>query len=224
MGTGWSNIAVVATAIIAFLAADALGGSGLISAFVAGLAYGHVVHSDRAEKTDVVAENLGTALVQVSFLAFGALIVPLALEIVTWQMVVVAVLSLTVARMAAVAIAMIGNHLAWPTIAYLGWFGPRGLATIVFAALVVSDSDLDGISTITTVAVITVGLSIIAHGVSAYPGSQAYADWQDEHADADSMEQQPLRSSHQPRIRRAATLHDDNDDVSTDQDEESRSH
>ncbi|MGI9595464.1 MAG: cation:proton antiporter [Acidimicrobiales bacterium] len=207
MGTGWSNIAVVATAIIAFIAANALGGSGLLAVFVAGLAYGHTLKG-RIERTDILAENLGSGLVQVSFLAFGALVLPRALEDVTWQIVVVSLLALTVARMAAVAMATIGSGLAWPTVTYLGWFGPRGLATVVFAALVVREAELAGINTIIAVAAITVGISVVAHGATAYPGSNAYADWQERHRDAASVEQEPLHAPFRPRGRHSPQLDD----------------
>jgi NhaP-type Na+/H+ or K+/H+ antiporter len=70
-----------------------------------------------------------------------------------------------------------------PTLVYMGWFGPRGLATIVFAALVVVDADLPGTDTITLVASVVVGLSVLLHGVTAYPGSQAYANWFESHDD-----------------------------------------
>ena len=65
----------------------------------------------------------------------------------------------------------------------MGWFGPRGLATIVFAALVVTDADLPGTPTISVVAAAIVGMSVLLHGLSAYPGSQAYANWYQSHDD-----------------------------------------
>ena len=94
-----------------------------------------------------------------------------------------AVLSLTIARMGPVALSMIGAKLGGPTILYMGWFGPRGLATIVFAALVVTDADLPGTPTISVVATVIVGMSVLLHGLTAYPGSQAYANWYQSHDD-----------------------------------------
>jgi NhaP-type Na+/H+ or K+/H+ antiporter len=94
-----------------------------------------------------------------------------------------AVLSLTNARIGPVALAMIGTKLSGVTILYMGWFGPRGLATIVFAALVVTDADLTGTPTINVVAAVIVGSSVLLHGLSAYPGSQAYANWYQSHED-----------------------------------------
>lgn len=162
-GYAWSSIAVIAIAGIAFIVSDVGGGSGFIATFVAGFTYGMMTRG-HIRANELLAANLGTALVQVSFLVFGAVVLVPALGNLTWQVVLMAVFALTVARIVPVAISMIGTKLAWPSILYMGWFGPRGLATIVFAALVVTQADLSGISTITTVAAVTVGMSVLVHG------------------------------------------------------------
>ncbi len=86
-------------------------------------------------------------------------------------------LSLTAARMVPVAIALVGTRARRPTVAFLGWFGPRGLAPIVFGVIVLDEAKLPDISTITAVVVFTVVLSVHAHGVSARPLSARYASW-----------------------------------------------
>ena len=203
IGVAWSSIAVVAIAIIAFVGANPIGGSGFIAAFVAGLAFGAMTH-DKITPPEVLAADTGLALVQVSFLMFGSLVLLPALGDVTWQVIVMVILALTVARMIPVAIAMIGTGLAMPSILYMGWFGPRGLATVVYGALVVTGSQLEGISTITTVAMVTVGVSVFAHGMTAYPGSQKYAHWY-EAQDHDSLvEAKPVHHSIRARLRRQA--------------------
>jgi NhaP-type Na+/H+ or K+/H+ antiporter len=106
---------------------------------------------------------------------------------------------LTIARMLPVAIAMIGTRLKLPTILYIGWFGPRGLATIVFAGLVVTSSDLPGISTI------TVGLSVFAHGLTSYVGSQKSADWYEAQEHKGLIEAKPVHNR-LPPIRLADEL------------------
>ena len=78
-------------------------------------------------------------------------------------------LSLTVVRMVPVAIAMVGSHARAPTVSFLGWFGPRGLASIVFAVIVVEESKLPGADTIVLTTYLTIGLSVFAHGLSAAP-------------------------------------------------------
>ena len=87
-----------------------------------------------------------------------------------------AVLSLTLVRMVPVALASLRTGLAPRTIGYLGWFGPRGLASIVFADLIVEHA-LPGTSLITTVVNLTVGMSVLAHGATAWIGSERYAAW-----------------------------------------------
>lgn len=205
MGQGWSSIAVIAVAAIAFILADVGGGSGFIATFVAGLSYGNVTR-DRIKANEVLATSLGLALVQVSFLVFGAIVLEPALGSLTWQVLLMAVLALTVARIAPVAVSMVGTKLTGPTILYLGWFGPRGLATIVFAALVVTDSDLPGVATITTVAAVTVGLSVLVHGMTSYAGSQRYADWYESQDQSKVTEAKPVHHHlARPRIQQMAS-------------------
>jgi NhaP-type Na+/H+ or K+/H+ antiporter len=188
MGHAWGSIAVVAIAVTAFVVADVSGGSGFIATFAAGLAYGNATR-DRIKANESLAANLGLGMVQVSFLLFGALVLEPALAEVTWLVVLMALLALTIARIGPVALSMIGANMQPATILYMGWFGPRGLATIVFAALVVTDADLPGTGTIVTVATITVGLSVLLHGLTAYPGSQRYANWYASHDDPSQLEE-----------------------------------
>jgi NhaP-type Na+/H+ or K+/H+ antiporter len=202
MSQEWSSIAVIAIAVVAFTVADFGGGSGFIATFMAGLSYGNATR-DRIKPNDQLATNLGQALVQVSFLVFGAIVLSSALDNLTWQVVLMAVLALTIARMGPVLLSMIGTGLAKQTILYLGWFGPRGLATIVFAALVVTEAQLDGIETITTVAAVTVGMSVIAHGVTSYAGSQRYADWYGTQDITKTVEAKPVDHALRRRFRKS---------------------
>jgi NhaP-type Na+/H+ or K+/H+ antiporter len=205
MGNAWSSIAVIAIAVIAFVVSDVGGGSGFIATFTAGLAYGRATRG-QIKANEILATNLGLALVQVSFLLFGALVLEPALGDLTWQVVVMAVLALTIACIGPVAVSMIGTKLAGPTVLYMGWFGPRGLATIVFAALVVTEADLPGTNTIVLAAAITVGLSVLAHGLTAYPGSQKYADWYEAEGGAAKLPEGKPVHHHElsPRIHQAA--------------------
>ena len=202
-GPAWSSIAVVAIATIAFILANPNGGSGFIAAFAAGLTYGQMTRN-KIKPTEVLAADVGLALVKVSFLMFGALILLPELGDITWQVIVMVILALTVARIVPVAIAMIGTGLKAPSLLYMGWFGPRGLATIVYAALVVTSSDLSGISTITAVAVVTVGVSVFVHGMTAFPGSQRYADWYAARDHDDLAEAKPVHHTLRDRLQREA--------------------
>ena len=112
----------------------------------------------------------------VTFLVFGAVLLGPAFKQMSWQIVLYAVLSLTVVRMLPVAIALFGTHARRPTVAFMGWFGPRGLASIVFA-VIVEDAHLPHSATIATATYLTVGLSVLLHGLSAAPLVSRYADW-----------------------------------------------
>jgi sodium/hydrogen antiporter len=177
----WQQIASVATPLLAYTIALALGGSGFIAAFVAGIAF-RVVGGPGAESTTRFAEESGELLNALTFLMFGAVLLGPALGVLDWSVVVYAVLSLTVVRMVPVALAMIGMRMRGTTVAFLGWFGPRGLASIVFVLLLVEEGSLAESALLQTVVSITVALSVLAHGLTAYPLAGAYASWFAGHA------------------------------------------
>ena len=158
----------VAAAALAYGIATPLGGSGFIAAFVGGLVYGGIV-SDEHGTDSLLAEEIGSILDGATFVVFGAAILGPALSVLDWRIALYAVLSLTVVRMVPVWLAMAGMHARPPTIAYVGWFGPRGLASIVFALILVEGSHLPGTPTILAVTFFTVALSVFAHGLTA-PG------------------------------------------------------
>ena len=128
------------TAALAYGLAAPLGGSGFIAAFVAGIVFGGLGGPRRDATQPLPAQDLGTLLNALTFVAFGAAFMRPLIERASWQVALYALLSLTVVRMLPVAIAMLGTRASPATIAYLGWFGPRGLASIVFAVLVVEAS------------------------------------------------------------------------------------
>ena len=105
----------------------------------------------------------------VTFILFGAILLGPALAELSWELALYAVLSLTVVRMVPVAIAMLGSHARPPTVGFLGWFGPRGLASIVFAVILIEESQLPHEHLIVLAIYLTVGLSVFAHGLTAAP-------------------------------------------------------
>ena len=127
-------------------------------------------------------EETGAALDGVTFLVFGAVLLGPALEHMSWQIALYAVLSLTIVRMLPAAISLWGTHARAPTVAFMGWFGPRGLASIVFA-VIVEDAHLPHAATIAAASYLTVGLSVLAHGLSAAPLVSRYATWYQAAAD-----------------------------------------
>ena len=163
----WIEIPIVALAAACFAAAQAVGGSGFIACFVGGL----LLSALRERHKDELlrgAESTGETLALVTWVVFGGIVVARMIDRVSWLALLYAVLSLTVIRMLPVFLCLVGTRTSTADKLFIGWFGPRGLATIVFAVLVL-DEKLPGNDTIMLAAGWTVLLSVIAHGVSANP-------------------------------------------------------
>jgi sodium/hydrogen antiporter len=180
IASAWRQVIPAAGAALGYGIASALGGSGFIAAFVGGIAFRAALGRD-PEDENRLSEELGGVLSGVTFLLFGAILLEPALGDLSWSIVLYAVLSLTAVRMAPVAVAMVGTHARPPTLGFLGWFGPRGLASIVFALIIVDESALPQEGTILTAVYLTVSLSVLAHGLSAAPLAERYARWFERH-------------------------------------------
>ena len=176
----WLQVVPVAAAVLAYSVADALGGSGFIAAFVGGMIFGGLRRRHGGE-VGYLIEELGGVLNAITFIVFGAVILGPALGDVTWAIAAYAVLSLTLVRMLPVGIAMLGTGARRQTVGFLGWFGPRGLASIVFAVILVEEGGLPHDDVIITATVITIGLSVLAHGLTAAPLANRYAAWFESH-------------------------------------------
>ncbi|MET7368039.1 cation:proton antiporter [Streptomyces sp. NPDC005566] len=187
----WQQVAVLAVAFCAYSVAAGIDGSGFIATWMGGFAFGTALRTgrpaaeDRTEKRPSdLAEYVGGLLGTMSFLAFGAVLLGPALEHLNWRVITYAVLSLTVVRMLPVTLALIGTGMRVPTLAYIGWFGPRGLASVVFGLLLVEDR-VPGIELLGQVIAVTIGLSILLHGMSAPYFADLYGDWYDTAVAAD---------------------------------------
>jgi NhaP-type Na+/H+ or K+/H+ antiporter len=175
----WLQVVPLAGALLGFGLAEAIGGSGFIAAFVGGLVFGGL-RRHRGGDVSYLIEQTGAVLAAVTFVVFGAILLGPALRDLTWQIALYAVLSLTIVRMVPVAIAMLGTSARRPTVAFLGWFGPRGAASIVFALLLLEEErGLPNEDLILATVFVTVGLSVLAHGATATPFATRYADWLD---------------------------------------------
>lgn len=163
----WVEIPIVALAAACFAAAQALGGSGFIACFVGGLLLSGLGARHKQELLRG-AEHMGEALALLTWVIFGGIVVARMIDRVTWSALLYAILSLTVIRMLPVYLCLLGTKTSVADKLFIGWFGPRGLATIVFAVLVL-DEHLPGNDTIMLAAGWTVLLSVIAHGVTANP-------------------------------------------------------
>jgi sodium/hydrogen antiporter len=172
----WRQINTMATPLLAYTLAAVLGGSGFIAAFVAGIVF-RIIAADHAKEATSLAEQTGELLNAVTFLLFGAVLLGPALGELDWPIALYAVASLTVVRMLPVALAMMGTGMRRVTVGFLGWFGPRGLASIVFVLILLQETDLPERSLMLTVVTWTVALSVYAHGLTAGPGATRYANW-----------------------------------------------
>ena len=173
VGATWTGIPAVALAIACFALAQHLGGSGFIACFVGGLVFG----IRRPESRHALlhgAESVGDALALLTWLVFGALVVWQTWALITPRVMIYAVLSLTLVRMLPVALSLAGTHVPATDRLFIGWFGPRGLASIVFGVIVFG-ADLPGGGTIQATIVCTVLFSVFAHGVTANPLVRALA-------------------------------------------------
>ncbi len=194
----WRQIVPLATTLAAYGAATACGGSGFIAAFVAGALFGLLASREVAE-TMRLTEETGLALDGVTFLVFGAVLLGPSLEHLNWRIILYAVLSLTVVRMLPVTLSLLGTHARPATVAFMGWFGPRGLASIVFA-VIVEDAHLPHTSEIVTITFVTVGLSVLAHGISATPLVNRYVRWYKTVSKVGPTEME-IRPAHEHRLR-----------------------
>jgi len=168
------DLTVLALGFAAFGAAEVIGGNGFIAAFTAGLTCGTAARGVCPFLWEF-AESEGQLLALMTFLLFGAAIVPEALadaDAATW---LYAAASLTVVRMLPVGLSLVGKRLRPASVAFLGWFGPRGLASLVFGLLLVESAHLEITERIFGIVAATMTLSIVLHGVSASPLAGAYA-------------------------------------------------
>ena len=160
------GIYFLCTAFLAYFLAEAVNGNGLIAAFTAGLAFGHTLRSSHKIICRFM-DTEGHVLTIATFLVFGAVMVPPGLGHATWRTLVLAVLFLTAVRMLPVGIALLGSGLDRNERGFLAWFGPRGLASILFSLLILDRFEVPGREEIRACVVVTVLLSIVLHGVSA---------------------------------------------------------
>ncbi|MFF4928189.1 cation:proton antiporter [Streptomyces griseofuscus] len=200
----WAQLFVPAVATAAYALALVVNGSGFIGAWIGGFAFGSALRripsgesrlsdAEPLERPDSqenpaplpdapdpaagFTEHLGELLASLSLLVFGAVLLGPTLEHLSWRVVGYAVLSLTVVRMVPVALALAGSGLRGPTVAYIGWFGPRGLASVVLALLLLEEEHVQGVELMARVVAVTVGLSVLLHGVTAVALADRYGAW-----------------------------------------------
>jgi len=175
---GWMSdwaegIAAMAIALGAFMLAEAVHGNGFLAAFAGGLAFG----SGLGRRCRFVYEFQQTEahmLVLITFTLVGAMLLPAAMQHFTWNCLLFSIFALTIMRMLPIAISVSGLKLGLHSTAFIGWFGPRGLASVLFLLIVMQSTELVRESELLAAVALTVALSIILHGVSAAPWARIY--------------------------------------------------
>lgn len=165
--------------LLAYGGALVLSGNGFVAAFVSGTAFAGAARWIHEEESALeLAESFANPLGYAVWLIFGIAAVPFLLQHLGWVELLYAVLALTVFRMGPVWLALLGSGLRPLTVAFVGWFGPRGLASIVFALIALESLDLDeSRRTVLVTISMTVILSVAAHGITAEPFARRYGDW-----------------------------------------------
>jgi NhaP-type Na+/H+ or K+/H+ antiporter len=157
----------------AFALAEVVHGNGFIAAFVAGLTFGNTL-KQKCRFLYEFAESEGQILILLTFAAFGCAMIPQAVGAATMGHILFGILALTVLRMVPIQLSLLGTGIKPVTTAFLGWFGPRGLASILFVLLILEEAELPNEGDVFTIVIITVALSILLHGMTAGPAARWY--------------------------------------------------
>jgi NhaP-type Na+/H+ or K+/H+ antiporter len=202
---GSEQLAILGLALAAYFGSLAIGGNGFIAAFVGGIVFRAATRNRFVEPTEFT-ETLGTFLSLLVWAIFGAVLVTNVLGYNSdWRPIVYAVVSLTIVRMLPVALAMTRTGLRRDTVALMGWFGPRGLASVVFTLLALGQFQEVNrpVDTLVAAATWTILLSVLAHGLSATP----LAAWYARRLAADKGQPVELADMPELRQRHRALIH-----------------
>ena len=184
IGIGITSLMI---AICAYTGAELVHGNGFIAAFISGLCFGNSFKQESKFFYEF-AETQSHLLTTFTFLMFGAVLLPSVMPLINMNHFIYALLSLTVIRMLPVSISLIGSGVKPITHLFLGWFGPRGLASVLFALLILQNSSVPNKEEILIVTFLTVALSVILHGVTAAPFANSYAEKIASHKAAEEAE------------------------------------
>lgn len=213
MNESFENLSVLALPLIAYSLAEIIGGNGFIASFCAGLIVGNT-----AKFLCNYIHNFGDAegqlLILLTFMSYGETMVFPALSQVNWQLILYAITSLMVTRMAGVSISLIGTRLKTETVCFLGWFGPRGVASIIYGLLLLEEAKVAGKELIFSTMVVTVLMSTFAHGLTSIPFTKWYAKaFESLETESDVPElvsvpemrvRSPLKSDHHTEVRKGS--------------------
>jgi NhaP-type Na+/H+ or K+/H+ antiporter len=170
MSETWAQLATLAVALVCFQVGEGLHGSGFVAAFAGGLAFAFVAKRTGVPPETQVSDAAGQLLELMVFAMFGGYAVIVGWRDADWRVVVFAVVALLGVRLVAVNLALIRSDLSVRNRAFMGWFGPRGIGTLVLGLLVVERGVIEQEQLITQVVAVTVTLSLVVHSLTAWPG------------------------------------------------------
>ncbi len=192
----FENLSVIGISVLAYASAELIGGNGFIAAFCAGLTVGNTAPSI-CKCLYEFGEAEGQLLILIIFLLFGATMVVPTLKTLNSEMILYAVISLTLVRFVGVSISIFGLNLQWSTKAFLGWFGPRGVASVLYGLLLLEEQAIVERELIFSVVVVTVLMSVFAHGLTAFPA----ANWYGRHMEKVSEDIPEMKIVHDLPVR-----------------------
>lgn len=175
MSDTWAQLATLALALVCFDAGERLHGSGFVAAFAGGLAYSMMTRKASAQMPSQVTDATGQLLELVVFAMFGSYAVFAGWRDADWRVVLFAVVALILVRLIAVSVALIGTDLPGRSRLFIGWFGPRGIGTLVLGLLLIQRGEIEQTATITQAVVVTVTVSLVLHSMTAPIGIRLWA-------------------------------------------------
>jgi NhaP-type Na+/H+ or K+/H+ antiporter len=174
MSHTFQQLTSLTLAILAYSLAEWVHGNGFIATFVAGMLLGTKTEEIR-ERTREFSEAVSHATVLFIFLLLGAILVPKAFEYWDARAIIYALLSLTVIRILPVAISLIGTGLSSPIVWFIGWFGPRGIASVLYLLMAIIALGVEGYERMAAIITLTILMSIFLHGITAIPFSRLFS-------------------------------------------------
>ncbi|RDH78155.1 hypothetical protein DVS77_12470 [Mycolicibacterium moriokaense] len=170
MSDTWAQLATIAIALVCFVVAERLHGSGFVAAFAGGLAFAFLARRTGTQPDMAVSDAAGQLLELMVFAMFGGYAVIVGWRDATWRVVLFAVVALFVVRLIAVSLALLRSDVPWHERAFIGWFGPRGIGTLVLGLLMVERGEIEQAPLITQVVAVAVTLSLVVHSATAWAG------------------------------------------------------
>ncbi len=170
--SSWKPSVIIIMALTCFSLAQAIGGSGFIAAFIGGIIFNKISKDSKVEML-VGALGVGKILNAMVWIIFGSVVTARIIPLITLPIILYALASLTAIRIIPVILCLSTNKISHYSKFFIAWFGPRGLASIVFGAMVLEEHIPHG-TTIVVTTCCTILLSVFAHGISAEPMTRFY--------------------------------------------------